>query len=108
MVPPWWVASLIASLAVAGLEYANRVGQFSSFGRALIVTGPLILLTQWGIFYSWRDAPSMLKAWALFFLLNIGFRLVSVQWFVGEGVSFLALGGALLIVLGAFLMKVGS
>ncbi len=106
--PPWWVASIIANFAIASVEYLNRAGGFPDFGRALLVTSPLILAAQYGLFYSWRDAPSFMLAWAFFTAGNGLLRLVSSQYLVGEGLSTLTLVGTSIIFAGAYVVKAGS
>jgi hypothetical protein len=107
-VPPWWAASILANVAIAGVEYLNRAGNFDTFGRALLTTGPLILAAQYGLFYSWRDAPSFMLAWAFFTAGNGLIRLVSAQYMVGEGLNTLTLVGTSIIFAGAYVVKAGS
>lgn len=104
----WWMASLLANFSIATLEYLNRTAGFVDFRHALTMTAPFILLSQFGLFYTWRDAPSFMFAWAFFFAGNATMRLVNAQWFVGEPLSPLTLAGVGVIVAGACLVKMGS
>ncbi len=107
MIVNWWQASIVANLAIAVVEYVNRVGGYTSFGRVLIVTWPLILAAQWGLFHSWRTAPSMLSAWAAFNLGNVILRIISVRFFVGEPISWVTLAGVALITAGGVVVRHG-
>lgn len=107
-VPPWWVASIIANLTIAVIEYLNRAGGYSSFGVALLHTGPFIIVAQFGLFYAWRDAPSFMFAWAFFTTGNCLLRLLSAHFAVGEPLSWLTVCGVSLMFGGACLVKVGG
>ncbi|MEE8551570.1 MAG: hypothetical protein V3T08_09995 [Gemmatimonadota bacterium] len=107
-VPPWWVASIIASLTIAVIEYLNRAGGYATFGEALLRTGPFIIVAQFGLFYAWRDAPSFMFAWAFFVTSNMVVRLASVHFAVGEPLSWMTMLGVSLVFGGIYLIKVAQ
>lgn len=102
----WWMASILANVCIAAVEYFNRTAGFATFGHALITTAPFIVAAQYGLFRAWDGAPSLMFAWAFFTLGNTLFRLVSVHWFVGgEHVGWQTLLGVSLIFGGAAVIK---
>lgn len=107
-VPPWWIASIIANVTIAVIEYLNRAGGFASFGDALLRTGPIIIVAQFGLFYAWRDAPSFMFAWAFFTSGNLLLRLISAQFAVGEPLTWTTTLGVSFMFGGAYLVKIGS
>lgn len=104
----WWLWGLVANLAIGVVEYVNRTGGYSSFWAALPVTAAPLVLAQIGLFYCWKDAPSMMMGWAVFTLGNVVIRLLSVRFLVGETLSPLVLLGVVLIVLGGRVVSVGT
>lgn len=105
---PWWTASLLATVAIAAIEYLNRMAHYPNFFEALKHTGLLILVAQFGLFYAWRDAPSFMFAWAFFVCGNVLLRLISTQYFVGEPLTLATSFGVALTLTGAYFIKVGS
>ncbi len=104
---PWWIWSLVANFTIAIVEYLNRTGGYENFGVALLRTAPLILVAQCGLFYTWRDAPSFMFAWAFFTAGNVGLRVISSHYFVGEKITLLAGLGVSLIILGGHFVRMG-
>lgn len=80
----WWMAGIIANICIAIVEYLNRKGGFNGFLEALPYTIWFIFIAQWGLYTSWRHAPSMLIAWVWFTAGNNIIRLLSAYWLVGE------------------------
>lgn len=105
---PWWVWGLLANIAIMVIEWLNRSGGFASYFHALRFTLPLIFVAQMGLFYAWRDAPTMMLAWAAFTLGNTVLRLVNTTWMVGEIPSLSTLFGVALITAGAYCVKIGG
>ncbi len=104
---PWWSWSIVANLSIAIVEYFNRTAGWDHFGVALSRIGPLMLLAQCGLFYAWRDAPSFMYAWAVFTLGNVGLRVISSHFFVGEKLTLTAGLGVSLIILGGHFVRMG-
>ena len=101
----WIVPSLIASLAAVGLEYVYRARWFDNYWQGIWLLLPVGMTIQMMLFYSYRDAPRLLVAWSVFFLLNALLR-VGVST-LGLHESFTLRTGAALgfIILGAILMR---
>ncbi len=105
--PPWWAASILANFTIAAIEGLNRNAGFTNFGNAIVCTMPLIFAAQYGLFYAWRDAPSMMMAWAFFTAGNSVLRLLSVQYYAGEPLNVTTLAGTAVIFFGAWIVKQG-
>lgn len=104
---PWYCWGILANVFIALIEYVNRTGEYGYLGT-LRYTAPLIFAAQMGLFYAWRDAPSMMLAWAAFTVGNTVIRLASVQWAVREPPTFAALAGVAVMVAGAFMVQLGG
>lgn len=105
---PWWAWSLTANVGIQCIEYLNRTSPSPDFGRTLIRSAPLILLSQWGLFHAWRGAPSWLLAWAFFTVCNNALRIMFSWQLGGEPPTWTSLLGCLVIGLGASIMAYGS
>lgn len=101
----WMVWSLMANLCITTIEYLNRSMGFASFSRALMVTAPLILVAQLGLYKVWSQAPTILTAWAFFSVTNSLLRLASAKWLMGETVDWRHVGVVGLMFGCALLMK---
>lgn len=106
--PPWWVASLVANLAIATIEATYRAGKFSSFWAASPYLFVPILVAQWALYHSFRGAPTMLAAWALFSAVNAIVRVLNAHCIVGEPTQPLALIGIGIIVLGSAVVQLAK
>ena len=104
---PWVAWSILANVAIAATEFLNRTGNYEHAGQAFAHTAGLIVLAQIGLFYAWRDAPTFLTAWAVFTVGNIGLRLLSAHFLIGERLSLGVLIGVGLIVLGGHFVRNG-
>ena len=104
---PWWIASILANVAIAAVEYCNRMSGVhdSNLWDTLKMTAPMILIAQIGLYFAWRDAPSMMFAWAFFSVGNSLIRLASTYFLVGEPVGWLTVAGVSLMFGGALLVK---
>jgi multidrug transporter EmrE-like cation transporter len=104
---PWIIWSVAANFAIAATEYLNRTGGYEHAGHAFLRTAPLILIAQVGLFYAWRDAPSFMTAWATFTIGNIGLRVLSAHFIVGERMTLDVFFGIAMIVMGGHLVRQG-
>ena len=102
----WWMASRVANICVARVEYVNRVTQ-AGFADALWLNWWAILLMQYGLYKCWSGAPSFMFAWAFFTVGNMMLRVVTARVFLEEPISWLTLAGVSLAFGGAYLVKVG-
>ena len=103
----WVISCVLANLGIMFIEYQNRTMQVSGFGQALLITGLPILCTQWALFYTWQNAPSLMVAWTTFTLGNILLR-VGNAYYIGETPNWFTWMGVLCAVGAAFLMKHGA
>lgn len=105
---PWYCWALLANVLIMVIEYLNRTGEYPHYFAALLHTAPLIFIAQAGLHYSWKLAPSMMLAWAVFTTGNCLLRLVNTTWMVGEVPSMQTLAGVALLMAGVFMVKSGG
>jgi multidrug transporter EmrE-like cation transporter len=103
--PAWLIASLAANVCINIVEYVNRTGNFASPIDAFKVTAPFIVAAQFGLFYAWQGAPSMMTAWAAFTVANSALRLASNHWLVGEPLSVQGWIGCSIMFIGMVVVK---
>lgn len=105
---PWWIASLIANVAVIGCEYFNRTSP-GGWENALPKTFLLIVIAQWGLYQAFVGAPHWLTAWAVFTLGNAVMRIAAVNLFMGSEVGnwFYAAAGIAVMIAGSLVLKLG-
>ena len=106
---PWYVASLLANVAIIATEYLNRIGAGPSWIRVLPKTLPFIAAAQYGLFVAFSQAPSWLAGWAFFTVGNSIMRVAAVHAMAGHEVAswpHAALGIGVMMA-GAFLVKEG-
>lgn len=101
----WLLASIMANASIAVVEYQNRAGGFESICQALPTTLPFIVIAQVGLFYAWNGAPSFMTAWAFFTAGNLGLRLISNHFLVGETLNLAGWLGVAMVVAGAQIVK---
>jgi len=101
------MASLFANVNISIVEYLNRQGHYESYGDALCRTGIFIVMAQYGLWKAWDGAPSFMLAWAFFTAGNLGLRLLSNQFLVGEGLTWTTGAGVVLVAAGVQLVRVG-
>lgn len=106
----WWLAaSLLANVAINMIEFLNRrAGHDLNFLQQLQHTWWLILVAQFGLFYAYRDAASLMVAWTVFSSANCVMRLISNHFFVGEPMSAMAWCGAGLMMAGMVVVRLGT
>jgi hypothetical protein len=104
---PWYAWSVMANVAIGFIEYRNRTGGFENPGEAFSANWFLIVISQTGLFYAWRDAPSFMFAWVVFTTGNIALRIISSHFFVGEKLSLTVAYGVALVLIGGQLVRDG-
>lgn len=108
MIPGWAVASLLANVAIIAIEYLNRHwGGAVTYWGALRLTGPLIVLAQFGLWYTWRHCPHLLAGWLVFTIGNSLIRLLMVSLYTHESFAWWTPAGIGLMICGAFVVKEG-
>jgi drug/metabolite transporter (DMT)-like permease len=100
----WYVFTILANLSAVLLEYLYRTGFLDGFIRSLPVIIPLAIVVQFGLYHSFREAPSFLLSWATFSALNAIMRVIA-NYFLGEYFGWKTFFGIILIVLGVFLIR---
>ena len=109
MIPWWVVASLVANVAINAIEYLNRTAAHgTSFSSQLAATWWLILISQFGLFYAWRGAPTMMLASAMFSSMNALMRLASNHFLLGEPLDWRGWAGVSVMFVGMWLVKSGA
>jgi len=100
-----WIAySVLANVGIVFMENVYRRGVYTDFWSALPYIIVPILIVQYGLFNSFRDAPSLFMAWAVLTVVNTLFR-VANNWYIGEPFTFAIIAGVSLMLVGAFLIK---
>ncbi len=102
----WWMASIVANLCVARVEYVNRITD-GGFAEVMWINWWAIALMQWGLYRAWNGAPSFMFGWAFFMVGNMALRLFTARMLLEEPVSWLTLAGVSLAIAGAYLVKIG-
>lgn len=105
---PWWSAGIIANICIMWVEYLNRTGNYGSFLATLPYTVVFIAVAQWGLYYSWASAPTMLSAWCTFTIGNSVFRVISGKFLIHETISWYHIAGIAVMFGGAMLIKIGK
>ena len=108
MVLPWWTFSIVANLAVCGIERANRAGA-ANWGEALIASAPFIVLAQWALYRSFSESPHWLMAAAVFSGGSAVFRVLTVLVFAPQEISswWVVVAGVGTMVAGGLVLKLG-
>lgn len=105
--PSWWVASIIANVAIIYIEYVNRATS-GGWTEALPLTVGPIILAQFMLFLAFNGAPHWLAGWGFFTIGNSIMRIIAVYFFasaVGSW-SFVSLGIATMLA-GGLILKLG-
>ena len=80
---PWWLGGIIANIGIAYIEMTNRTSTTETWLGTLQYTAIPIILTQWGLYFAWKNAPSMMTAWVFFTAGNSLARIITAYW-IGE------------------------
>lgn len=95
-----WIVCLVgASCVIQVIEYLNR-HYGATWVQTLMITGPLIVIAQFGLYYGWKYAPHVMLGWALFSLTNNIARLGVVHYFYRDQLTFWHIVGTLCMVIG--------
>jgi hypothetical protein len=106
MMLPWWATITLSSICIQYVELENHQA-LGGWTSVLPKTFVPIVLSQWGLFVGWRDAPSLLTAWSYFTLVNTILRL-GISWFVaGQHFDWRTPLGVAAIIAGGQLVKSG-
>ena len=102
----WILAGLLANVGIMFVEYINRT-QDGNFFQVLPVTIGPIMIAQFGLWYSWSHAPSMMLAWICFTVGNNTLRIAN-SYLVGEPFNVFYAAGLSLAIAGACFIKHGA
>ena len=103
-----WVAALVAASAIIQcVEYLNRHLRVG-FMETLMLTAPLIVAAQFGLWFGWRHATHAMLAWATFSLCNTLFRLGAVHFLYKDKLNVYHLVGVCFAIGAMICMKKGS
>lgn len=102
----WWLSAALACICIQFVEVANAQatgGWLAVLPRTLVP----IVVAQWGLFYTWKNAPNLMTAWALFTLLNSVSRLAASWLAVGQTFDWRTPLGVAVMIGGGQLVKAG-
>ncbi len=105
LIPPWWAASILANVCITAIEYLNRAGGYATFREALWHTLLLIIVAQWALFYTFRDAPTLMLAWWVFAIGSSAMRICNSHFLMNEPVDWRIGAGVVLMLAGGYLVK---
>lgn len=103
----WVVSSVLANVLIAYLEYTYRTtGMLAPWGVyfRIVVSIALMQLSLW---YTWKNAPTFLTAWVVFFTGNMLLRIFTTVVILHEAPSFQVWAGIALAVVAAIAVKLG-
>lgn len=108
IVIPWWVASLLANVAIMFVEYFNRVSP-AGWMHALPYTIIPIIIAQWGLWKAFSGSPHWMIAWAVFTIGNAVMRLGAVALFGPDKVGnwYVTVGAVVIMIFGGLVLKRG-
>lgn len=104
----WMLALVLANVCIAGIEMMNRQAGENNFLQQLWYTGPLILVSQFGLYFGFKEAPGFWIASATFTIGNTMIRVLNSYYFVGEPPGYWTWWGILLMLVGGFAVKYGE
>lgn len=100
-----WVLWLVVSnIGIFWLEHLYRSGKYPSYWVALPEIILPVLVSQAGLFYGFKLAPSLFFAGALFTLMNVSLRVINT-YRLGENLNAHNYIGIILLVIAVFLIK---
>jgi hypothetical protein len=108
---PWWVASLLANVAIMGTEYVHRSVPAGTPWTAILLpwAAPLYAVAQYCLFKSYSGAPNWFVAWMMFAVANSVMRILVVHFTANEEVTnwWCVSLGVSTIMAGSFWVKAG-
>jgi len=101
----WLIAIGIANVGIFWLEYVYRSARYDNFIQSVPYIIIPVLVSQAGLFYSFRLAPSIFLCGAVFTLVNVGLRVVNA-YRLGEIPNMYNWLGIAFLVVSVILLKV--
>ena len=99
----WIIYSIIANISIFGLEYIYRSSMFHGFWSSIHYLIIPIFIAQFALFHSFRDAPSIFLAGAVFTLTNAFLRTFN-SYLLGEAPGFYGYAGIAVLITGTVLL----
>lgn len=100
----WILWILLSNTAIMWLEWIYRSAQYTSFWSALPYTIVPIFVGQFGLFYGFKFAPSLLIAGTTFAIVNASLRMVNTK-ILGETIVVYTWVGLMFLVAASILFK---
>lgn len=101
-----WVGYIVLSnIGIFWIEYVYRTGKYDSFIVALPYLVVPVFVSQLGLFYGFRYAPTLLIAGATFTAINIFLRIINT-YRLGEGLNLYNWLGVLFLCVSVILLKI--
>lgn len=100
----WILWLLVSNIGIFWLEHLYRSGKYPSYWVALPEILIPVLVSQAGLFYGFRSAPSLFVCGAAFTLMNVLLRLIN-SYRLGENLNVYNYTGIFLLVVSVFLIK---
>lgn len=101
----WILWIVLSNISVTYLEWAYRTAKYDGFFTSLPYIIVPILFTQLGLFYGFRQAPSLFLCAAVFTTINTLMRIATVIY-IGEKMLLINWIGVGVLFLGVLLLKV--
>lgn len=99
----WILTSFVANFSIAFLEWNHRTSGLTLVSLSRVI--PAIAVCQAALWFSWRNAPSVMVAWATLTLGNTVLRIISTHFILHEPLSVKIWAGIVLISAGTFVMN---
>jgi len=103
----WVMTAFMACSGIQVVEYLNRTMGHTGWARVLLWTCVPIVFSQWSLWMTWKNAPSLMMAWIYFTVINSIMRL-GTSYMAGETPNLYTYAGVALALGAAGLIKYGS
>lgn len=100
----WILWIVLSNVSVTYLEWVYRTGKYPSFIESLPYIILPILVTQLGLFYGFKQAPSLFLCAAVFTTINTVLRVATVLY-IGEQMQPINWLGVMFLFIGVVLLK---
>jgi len=101
-----WICWIVVSnIGIFWIEYAYRSSKYDSFIEAIPYIAVPVLISQAGLFYGFRAAPSLFLCGAVFTLMNVALRVINA-FRLGEAPNIYNWCGIAMLCVAVILLKV--
>ena len=77
---------LAATTSISGIEYISRTTD--SVWPALVKSAPLVVVSQYSLYYIFSNGSSVMGAWVIFTIAMSASRIVNSTFFLREDLNF--------------------